>query len=60
LNLKFFHYALPLRGNALCGVAQFPGDIFVCSALREPPQEPLLSRGQQQIEGSSHLRCKLW
>jgi len=50
LNQKFFEYAFPLCGNALYGFAPFPGDTFVCSALGEPPQEPLLSRGQQEIE----------
>jgi hypothetical protein len=37
LNLKFFEYAFPLRGNAVYGFAKLPGDTFVCSALGEPP-----------------------
>jgi hypothetical protein len=59
LNLKFFQYACPLRGNTVFGVVQFPGDTFVCSALGEPPQEPLLSRGQQEIEPVNAVRLRL-
>jgi hypothetical protein len=37
LNLKLFEYPFALRGNALFGFAQCPGNTFVCSALGEAP-----------------------
>jgi hypothetical protein len=45
-DLQLFHDALTLRCNETGAAAKLSGDLFVCFALSEPPQQLLLLRRQ--------------